>query len=120
VKKKSSPPLAGIPLIDTIVAAARDTLAEGITVIDLREAEAVADYFIICESETAVQNRAIADAIIDKCVASGTRPWHDEGASEGHWVLLDFSDVVVHIMLTDLRAYYNLETMWAKGKRLDY
>jgi ribosome-associated protein len=120
VKKKSNPPLAGIPLVDVIVAAAQDTLAEDIIVIDLHETETVADFFIICGSETDVQNRAIADAIIDKCVASDTRPWHYEGESEGRWVLLDFSDVVVHIMLTDLRTYYNLETMWATGKRLDY
>jgi ribosome-associated protein len=80
----------------------------------------MADFFIICGSDTDVQNRAIADGIIDQCSECGTRPWHHEGEVEGRWVLLDYSDVVVHVMLTDLREYYRLETMWAKGKQLDY
>lgn len=120
MKKKSNQPLTGIRLVDVIVAAARDKLAEDITVIDLREAEAMADFFVICGSETDVQNRAIANDIIDKCVECATRPWHCEGEIEGRWVLIDFSDVVVHIMLRELRTYYNLETMWSRGKRLDY
>jgi len=120
VKKKSRQPLAGIQLVDVIVAAAQEKLAENITVIDLREAEAMADFFIICGGETDVQNRAIGDAIIDNCAERGTKPWHFEGETEGRWVLLDFSDVVVHIMLPSLRSFYNLESMWALGKRLDY
>jgi ribosome-associated protein len=119
VKKKSRQPLAGTQLVEAIVSAAQDKLAEEITVLDLREAEAMADYFIICGGETDVQNRAIGDAIVDTCAELGTKPWHCEGEIEGRWVLLDYSDVVVHIMLPNLRTYYNLETMWAKGKRIE-
>jgi ribosome-associated protein len=119
--KKSSKSLAGKRLVDLIVMSVQEKRGEKIAVIDHRKsvAFATADYFIICESETSVQNRAIADAIIDSCAEKETRPWHQEGIDEGRWILLDFSDVVVHIMLSELRSYYNLEGLWETGIRTD-
>jgi len=119
VKKKTGQSLSGKDLVKVVVAAMQDKLAEAITVLDLREAEAVADFFIICQSDTDVQNRAIANAVIDRCAENDTSPWHQEGESSGRWVLIDFTDVVVHIMLADLRSYYALETLWSAGKRID-
>lgn len=116
MKTKSAGPLAGKRLVDAIIAAARDKLAEKIAVIDLHDAASTADYFIICQSDTAVQNRAIAEAIADRCAKKNTHPWRREGESGGRWVLLDFSDVVVHIMLEDVRRFYSLETLWSSGK----
>jgi ribosome-associated protein len=117
--KKLPKSLAGKKLVDLIVKAAQEKRGEKIVVIDHRKSASTADYFIICESETGVQNRAIADAIIDNCAEKGTRPWHQEGSDEGRWILLDFSDVVVHIMLSELRSYYNLEELWETGIRTD-
>jgi len=117
VKKKNTAPLSGAALVKTITAAAEDKLAEKITAIDLREAPSVADYFIVCEGETDVQNRAIADGIIDRCSERNTIPWHYEGESEGRWVVIDFSDVVVHIMLPDVRKHYNLEDLWRAARK---
>jgi ribosome-associated protein len=119
MNKNSGKMLAGKRLLDVIVLAAQEKLAEAIAAIDLRAVPATADYFIVCQSETTVQNRAIADAIIDRCAEEHTRPWHSEGEQEGRWILIDFSDVVVHIMLSDLRAYYRLDTLWTEGKKLD-
>jgi ribosome-associated protein len=119
VNKTTIKTLCGKQLVEVIVSAAQEKLAEGLTIIDLHEAAACADFFIICQSETAVQNNAIADTIIDRCARKNTRPWHHEGEDEGRWILLDFTDVVVHIMLPDLRSYYSLETLWTGGKRTD-
>ena len=119
MSNKKAKPLAGRRLAQTIVAAAQDKLAEEICVIDLRKVPATADYFIVCQSPTTVQNRAIADGIADACAKKHTRPWLTEGEQEGRWVLLDFSDVVVHVMLPDARTYYRLETLWPGGKPLD-
>lgn len=117
--KKTRKPLEGASLIDAVIEAAQEKLAGKITVIDLRGASVTADFFIICQSESTVHNKAIADAIADRCARSNTFPWHSEGQAEGRWILIDFSDVVVHIMIAELRDYYSLETLWSEGKRRD-
>jgi ribosome-associated protein len=120
VNKRTKRPLAGKRLVDAIVASAQEKIAEHITIVDLRElATTTADYFIICQSETTVQNRAIADAIADGCAVKETYPWHTEGAEDGRWILMDFSDVVVHVMLPKLRGYYSLETVWQGAKVIE-
>ncbi|MCU0609317.1 MAG: ribosome silencing factor [Chitinispirillaceae bacterium] len=108
-------PLAGKRLANAITACARNKLAEHISTIDCRKSSGSADFFVICQGDTAVQNRAIADAIMEGCRARGTKPWHCEGEIEGRWILIDFSDVVVHIMTPELRLYYRLETLWSEG-----
>jgi ribosome-associated protein len=119
VNDKAKKILRGKRLVEVIAAAAQEKLAECLTVIDLKAATATADFFIIAQSETTVQNTAIADAIVDHCAKKNTPPWHIEGEREGRWIVVDFTDVVVHIMLPDLRAYYSLETLWTGGKRTD-
>jgi ribosome-associated protein len=119
MSEKTKKNLGGGRLVETIVAAAQEKLAENLTVIDLHGTSAASDFFIIAQSETTVQNIAIADAIVDYCARKNTHPWHIEGEREGRWILMDFSDVVVHLMLPDLRSYYSLETLWTGGKRTD-
>jgi ribosome-associated protein len=108
-------PLAGKRLVNAIVAGAGNKLSERIIVIDRRSSQSIADYFVVCQGDTDVQNRAIAGGIIDECSEKGTRPWHCEGETDGRWILIDFSDVVVHIMTPELRAYYQIETLWSGG-----
>lgn len=119
MSEKAKKALRGRHLVKVIVDAAQEKLAESLTVIDCHRTTAASDFFIIAQSETTVQNTAIADAVVDGCALKGTHPWHIEGEREGRWILIDFSDVVVHIMLPDLRAYYSLETLWTGGKRTD-
>jgi|WetSurMetagenome_2_1015567.scaffolds.fasta_scaffold234894_3 ribosome-associated protein len=111
--------MGGRRLVEAIVTAAQEKLAENLTVIDLHGTSAASDFFIIAQSETSVQNIAIAEAVVDYCARRNTHPWHIEGEREGRWILMDFSDVVVHIMLPDLRSYYSLEMLWTGGKRTD-
>ena len=119
MNEKKAKPLAGRRLVDAIVSVAQDKLAEQIVVIDLREMATTADFFIIGESASTVHNRAIAQAIIDHCEEKGTIAWHNEGLNEGRWILIDYADVVVHILLSDLRAFYLIETLWPPAKRTD-
>ena len=111
--------LTGKELVDRIVEYAKDKLAERITLIDLSGLPGSADWFIICQSDNTTQNRAVCDEIDSRLSESGTRPWHCEGEIEGRWILMDYSDVVVHILLPDLRDYYSLETIWDKARRTD-
>ena len=119
MNEKTNKPLAGKRLVDTVTAAALAKLAEEVVVLNLRRSSACADYFIICQSETTVQNRAIAEAILDRCTEKNTRPWRTEGEHDGRWILIDFSDVVVHVMLPDLRSFYSLESLWSDAKRIN-
>lgn len=111
--------MGGKALVDLIVEAAREKLAEHIVILDIQGLPGTADWFIICQSDNTVHNRAIADGIISSLAEKHTRPWYSEGTEEGRWILIDYSDVIVHIMLPELRDYYNLEELWSEGKRTD-
>ena len=83
-----------------------------ITVLDLRKISTMVDYFAIITGTSDVHAKAISDDIVMKLRENGIRKWHIEGYSYGHWVLLDYVDVVVHIFLEDERLYYNIELLW--------
>ncbi len=102
-------------IFKTIIRAIQDKKGEHIVSLDLRKIhEAVADYFIICEATNQPQLRAIADAVEENVKkTSGETPYHHEGKQAGQWILLDYINVVVHIMLPESRRFYKLEEMWS-------
>lgn len=98
------------------VSAAADKKAENIVLLDLRGLSSVADYFVVCSGNSERQLRAIADGVDEGLQkAMNMQPRHLEGLSGGGWVLVDYGDVIVHIFSPSLRAYYNLEALWAKA-----
>lgn len=102
-------------IIKTIIAAIQDKKGEKIISMDLRKInEAVADFFIICEATNPPQIKAIAEnvqrKVNEKC---DENPWHHEGYNSLQWVLLDYVNVVVHVMLPETRKFYKLEDMWS-------
>lgn len=97
---------------DTIVAAAEDKKANYITEIDLRGKTLIADFFIICSGTSNIHIRAIADGIIESLEKQGTRQRRMEGYSEATWVLLDYGDLIVHVMSEEQRHFYGLEKLW--------
>ncbi len=108
--------LFGSKLVDVILTILNDALARETVSIDLRKNCAAADYIIICEGENVIHNRAIAEKVMERLSLNGTPTWRFEGLREGRWILLDYSDVVVHILLPELREYYNIEGLWPEGK----
>lgn len=102
-------------LLKTILAAIAEKKGENIVTLDLRKiTEAVSDFFIICEAGNQPQIRAIAENIeIRVKEISGESVFHKEGFKNLHWVLIDYVNVVVHIMLPENRKFYNLEEMWS-------
>lgn len=108
--------MGGKELVDAIVESAKEKLAENIIVIDLNGVQGAADWFIVCQGDNTVQNSAIADGIIDSLIEKHTKPWHVEGKEDGRWVLIDFSDVIVHVMIPEVREYYALESLWGEGR----
>lgn len=101
-------------IIKTIIAAIQDKKGEEIVSINLKKIdEAVADYLIVCEANNPNLIKAIADnvekMVHEKC---GEKPYRFEGKSGEKWILVDFIDVVVHCMMPESRAFYNLEELW--------
>ena len=115
-KKKSTVRLTkNSKLIKTIINAVQEKKGENIISLDLRKVnEAVADFFIICEAGNQPQVRAISEfveqEIKEKCNES---PYRHEGMKNLQWVLIDYVNVVVHVMLEETRKFYKLEEMWS-------
>lgn len=90
--------------------------------LDLTEIEnAVCKYFIICHGDSNTQVDALANSVIETVrEETGEKVWHKEGLSNATWVLLDYSDVVVHIFQKEYRDFYKLEELWADAKITRY
>ncbi|HTY09406.1 MAG TPA: ribosome silencing factor [Candidatus Edwardsbacteria bacterium] len=88
-----------------------------VVIMDVREVSSVTDFFVVCSGATDIQVRAIGRAIDDGLRAKGIKPLHSEGEGSCTWLLLDYVDVVVHVMQPRVRDYYNLEGLWADAPR---
>lgn len=97
---------------DAIIAAAEDKKANYITSLDLRGKTIIADFFTICSGTSNIHIRAIADGIVEGMEKQGIRKNNIEGYSEAAWVLLDYGDVIVHVMSEEQRHFYSLEKLW--------
>jgi ribosome-associated protein len=109
-------------IFKTIVHAIQQKKGEYIVSIDLRKIpEAVADFFIICEASSVTQVKAIADSVMaeveDLCEEL---PYKHEGRQTLHWVLVDYVNVVVHVMLPENRRFYKLEELWSDAPQEEH
>lgn len=101
-------------ILKAIVHAIQEKKGEAIVSLDLRKVtEAVADFFIVCEASSSVQVRAIADEVEHHVkTVLGETPYKQEGRQGSTWILVDYVNVVVHIMHKETRKFYRLEEMW--------
>src|SRR5439155_2096366 len=87
--------------------------AENILVLDVHEISSITDYFVIASGTSEPHLRAISDEITDKLREQHkVRPRAVDGTLQAGWLVLDFFDVIVHLMRTDVREHYNLEGLW--------
>lgn len=108
-------------LVRRIATAAGDRKALDVVAIDLRGASAYTDAFVVCTGRTDRQAKAIHDSIHEGLKHDGPRllPKRTEGVQEARWILLDYGDVVVHILVPETRAFYRIETLWGDRPRFD-
>ncbi len=90
-----------------------------ITALDVSAVTPMTDCFVLCSGGSSTQVNAIADAIDEKLSESGIEPHHIEGQRSGTWVLMDYGDVIVHVMFRDTREYYNIERLWRDAEMVD-
>jgi ribosome-associated protein len=105
-------------IVNSIIEGIKEKKGENIVAIDLHELEnAVTDHFIICHGSSNRQVDAIADHIEKKLRKQYHESvFHKEGEQQANWILLDYSNFVVHIFQKDVRERYKLEELWADGK----
>ena len=103
----------------TVVDAARSKKAFRIRMMDVKEIASFTDVFAFMSGGSDRQNRAIAEAVEDALKLSGERPISREGEANGNWVLLDYGNLVVHVMDEETRRHYNLEGLWSAGQELE-
>jgi ribosome-associated protein len=92
--------------------------ATQVVILDVQKLTSVADAFIICSGRSNRQVAAIADFVQRDLKKKGKKPINVEGKKEGHWVLMDYGDVIIHIFYESFRNFYDLEGLWIDARRL--
>jgi ribosome-associated protein len=117
--KRAAAKEAAPPLLKKISASLDDSKAENIVTLDLRGRTSIADYMIVATGRSTTHVSAIADRVLRMCKEAGFATPRVEGMPHCDWVLVDASDVIVHIFRPDVRAFYNLEKMWGGDRPVD-
>jgi ribosome-associated protein len=100
------------------VEVASEKLAEDIVLLDLRQIASFADYFVIMSAESTRQIEALEDDITRAMKEAGVSRFHREGTLGSGWILLDFSDIIVHIFGPEEREFYGLERLWGRAQQV--
>jgi ribosome-associated protein len=101
-----------LELVRTAAQAASDKLAENIVAFDVSEQLVITDAFVLCSAPNDRQVRAVVDEIEDQLRGIDAKPVRREGERDGRWVLLDYSEIVVHVQHEEERSFYALERLW--------
>ena len=105
-------------LVTKITEGIQDKKGKGIVIADLTEIDdTICNYFVICEGNSPSQVAAIVDSIADHVREDlHVKPWAVDGLNNAEWVAMDYSDVIVHVFLPEVRDFYDLEHLWEDAK----
>ncbi|UCF93264.1 MAG: ribosome silencing factor [Desulfobacterales bacterium] len=106
------------PALDLYIKAALGKKALDVVVLDVGALSSVAEVFIICSGRSNRQVNAIAEFIQMDLKKHNIRPLSVEGMHEGHWVLMDYGHVIIHVFYQPVREFYDLEGLWIDAKRI--
>lgn len=102
-----------------VVEAARSKKALDIRIVDVQGIATFTDTFAFMSGTSDRHNRAVSDAIFERLKLEGERPFSTEGDQNGNWILMDYGDLIIHVMDEDTRRHYNLEGLWNQGRLLE-
>jgi ribosome-associated protein len=106
------------PDLDVYVKAALGKKARNPVLLDVRQLTSLADAFLICHGTSNRQVSAIAEHIQRDLKKLGIKPLSVDGMKEGHWVLMDYGHIIIHVFFEDTRGFYNLEGLWSDARRI--
>jgi len=92
--------------------------AYDLVLMEVGQLTSLADYFLVCTGRSDTQVQAITQSIEENLERHGIRPLSIEGHTRGHWVVVDYGDVVIHVFFEPLRTFYDLERLWARAPRV--
>ena len=104
--------------LDLFLLAVLEKKAEDVLILDVRELTSIADCFILCSGRSNRQVSAIADHIERFLKKNKIRPISVDGKNEGHWVLMDYGDILIHVFFDETRRFYDLEGLWSDARRV--
>lgn len=113
VEQSVDTPVAGDALLSVAQNALEDLKAVEPVVLDVRALSSVMDYLVVASGTSSRHVKSLADNVLMKAKEQGVRPLGVEGEGAGEWVLVDFGDVVVHVMQPAARSFYDLERLWS-------
>ena len=90
-----------------------------LVLLDVRGLTSFTDYFLICSGKSSRQVQGIADNLEASLANLGIKPLGIEGRPEGHWILMDYADVVIHVFYEPVRYFYDLESLWSDAGRIN-
>jgi len=99
-------------LVQAVRAALEDLKAQDVKILYVGHLTSLMDVMIVASGRSDRHVRGIADAVVERCGELGVRPLGVEGQEAGEWVLVDLTDVVVHVMLPRVREFYDIESLW--------
>ncbi len=105
--------------LDLYIKAALGKKTIDLVVLDVRKLSSIADVFIICSGRSNRQVSAIAEHIQVDLKKHGIKPLSVEGKKKGHWVLLDYGHVIMHVFYEPVRSFYDLESLWIDAERIE-
>lgn len=109
-----------LDIVKAAASAAMSRRAQDGVILDLRELDGFTDFFAIFSGVSDIQVEGISQAVLEELESNwAQKPWHQEGTRKADWILLDYVDFVVHVFLSERRAYYNLERLWAEAARIE-
>ncbi len=117
-QKKRATQVPARALAAGAVEAVLEKKAHDIVVMDMQQVSGVADYFVLCNGDSDLQIKAIADSVRGRLREQfQERPWHVEGYEHRQWVVLDYVDLVVHVFAAEKRTFYDLERLWGDAPK---
>ena len=93
--------------------------AEDIEVLGIRDLTVLSDYFVIANGTSTTHTRTLADEVEFQLSQEGIKPARTEGHNGSNWIVIDYSDMIVHVFYKETREFYQLEILWADGEHVD-
>jgi ribosome-associated protein len=104
--------------LDVYAKAVLGKKASRLVMLDVRGLSSITDVLLVCSGQSNRQVTAIAEHILVDLKKHGIRPLSIEGLTEGHWVVMDYGDVIIHVFYEPIRTFYDIEGLWADAKRI--